>query len=432
MIHRILVALLAAAAPAVAGQNWPQWRGPLGTGVSPDARPPVEWSETKNVRWKTALSGLGHSTPIVWGDRVYVTTAVPYGEPVEPKPDSDPGAHDNLPVTRHHRYVAIALDRRNGKIVWKKTVHQDLPHEGGHESGSLASASPVTDGELVFAFFGSRGLFCLDRAGEVKWKRDLGDLQTKHNHGEGASPVLHGDTLVVNWDHEGESFVVAFDKRTGKERWKVARDERTSWTTPIVVVHDGRPQVIVSATKRIRAYDLATGKVIWECGGLSNNVVASPVAADGILIAGSSYVSKAMVAVRLEGARGDVTGTDQIAWTRERRTPYVPSPLLYGGAVWYLRHYQPTLSRVEVKTGMEPAGPFSLGGIGSLYASPVGADGRIYLTDLRGATLVISNAVEPKALALNRLDEPVNASAALAGKAIFLRGNKSLYCIAEE
>ena len=428
----LLLALLAL--PAVAGddaQSWPQWRGPLGTGASPQAAPPLRWSETRNLRWKIAPPGSGHSTPIVSGNRVYLTAAVSHGEPIaEARHDRAPGAHHGVPVTHRHRFVALAINRDDGSIAWQRTLLTELPHEGGHETGSFASGSPVTDGELLFAFFSSRGLFALDREGAVRWQADLGDMQTKHAHGEGSSPALHGDTLVVNWDHEGDSFVVAFDKRSGEQRWRVARDEGTSWATPIVVEHAGRAQVVVSGTKRVRSYDLETGEVIWESGGLSANVVASPVSGHGMVYAGSSYDTRAMLAIRLAGAQGDVTGTDQIAWVRTRGTPYVPSPLLYGDSLYFLHHYQGILSRVTATTGAEPAGPFRLG-LGNVYASPVAAAGRIYITDRSGTTVVISDAPTPEVLAVNRLDDSFSASAALVGRELYLRGEQSLYCIAE-
>ena len=411
---------------------WPQWRGPLSTGVAPHANPPVEWSESKNIRWKIALPGSGHSTPVIWGDRVFLTTAVPYGDTVKPKPGTAPGAHDNVPVTQRYRFAVLAVSRRDGKIVWQRTVHKELPHEDHHYTGSLASNSPVTDGEHLFAFFGSRGLYCLDLDGELLWKTDLGEMRVKHAHGEGSSPALHGETLIINWDHEGQSFVVAFDKRTGKQRWKVAREEVTSWATPIVVEHGGKPQVIISGTNRVRGYDLAGGNVIWECGGLSRNIVASPVAADGMVYAASSYDTQAMLAIRLDGAKGDITGTDQVVWTRKRGTPYVPSLLLYGESLYFLRHYQGILSRVNAKTGQEQHGPFRLNGIRNVYASPVGAADRVYITDRDGTSLVISHDEAPRVLALNRLDDSFSASAAVVGSELFLRGQQYLYCIAEE
>ena len=257
----------------------------------------------------------------------------------------------------------LAVDRRDGTILWQKTVREAIPNEGIHYTGSYASSSPVVDGEHLFAFFGSYG--------------------------------LHGDTLIVNWDHEGPSFLVAFDKRTGRERFKVARDEPTSWATPVVVEHRGKHQVIVSGTNRVRGYDLASGRVIWECGGLSANVVASPVAAQGMVYAGSSYDTRNLLAIRLEGAKGDITGTDRVAWTRHRGPPYVPSPLLYEDALYFIYHYQGILTRLHATTGEERPGPVRLRGLANIYASPVGAAGRVYITDLDGATLVITHEDNP-------------------------------------
>jgi outer membrane protein assembly factor BamB len=289
----------------------------------------------------------------------------------------------------------------------------------------------VTDGEHVFACFGSNGLYCLDLTGKQVWCQDLGDMQVKHGHGEGSSPVLHGDTLAVNWDHEGQSFVAAFDKSTGVQRWRVDRAEVTSWSSPIVVEHAGRAQLIVCGTERVRSYDLATGAGVWECRGLSHNIVATPVAADGIVIVGSSYEKRAMMAIRLDGAKGDITSTDRVMWRRQRRTPYVPSPLLYGKWLYFLNHYQGVLTRVEALTGAEPSGPFRIQKVFELYASPVGAKDRVYLSDRDGMTVVISHgAGVPEVLAYNQLEDGFSASAAIVGEEMFLRGSRYLYCIA--
>jgi outer membrane protein assembly factor BamB len=413
--------------------DWSSWRGPLGTGVAPQADPPIQWSERQNVRFKVAVPGFGYGTPIVHGDRVFVTAAEPFGPELTPVPDDAPGAHDNARVTQKHRFLAMAFDARTGEQLWRTDLHQQLPHAGFHQSSALAAASAVTDGEHVFAFFGSYGLYCLTVDGDLVWKTDLGDMDIKHGHGEGVTPVLHGDTLVVNWDHEGPSFVVAFDKATGEERWRKQRDEVTSWSTPITVEHDGRVQVIVSATGAVRAYDLATGDVIWSCRGLSHNVVASPVAADGFVYAGSSYEKRRMFAVELQGAKGDITNTDNVVWRRQRGTPYVPSPLLYGEWLYFLNHYQGFLARVHARTGREAHRPIRLPGMRAIYASPVGAANRIYLTDREGVTLVLAhpaNGAEPEVLARNVLDDSFSASMAVVGDAIYLRGRQHLYCLA--
>ena len=414
-------------------ENWPQWRGPLATGAAPHGDPPLDWDEDEgeNIRWKREIPGRGHSPPIVWGDYVFLTSAVAFGEALPPQPSTAPGNHDNLPVTHRHKFIALAVSRSTGRILWQKALREALPEEQGHYTASLASGAPVTDGTYVYAFFGSFGLYCLDFEGELIWEADFGTMRSRHGHGEGSSPALSGDTLIINWDHEGQSFIVAFDKKTGKERWKVLRDEVTSWATPIIMQHAGESQVIVSGTDRVRAYELSTGRVLWECGGLSANIVASPVPGDGMVYAGSSYEKRALLAIRLEGASGDITGSDKIAWTRSRGTPYVPSPLLYEGGLYFLSHYQGILTRVDAVTGEDRPGPFRLGAIKNVYASPIAAAGRIYITDLEGTTTVVAAGEVPRLMALNRISEPVSASAAIAGRHLFLRGEKHLYCLAE-
>ncbi len=412
--------------------QWSQWRGPLANGVAPLANPPVEWSEKKNVRWKADLPGRGHSSPVVFGDRVYVLAAGPVGAEQKAVHDSAPGVHDSVPVTRTNQYLVVALRRSDGHTLWRKTVREEWPHEGGHETGSPASNSPVTDGEFIYAFFGSRGLYCLDTNGAVQWQRDLGKMQTLHAHGEGSSPILHNDTLIVNWDHEGSSFLYAFDKLTGQQRWKVARDEKTSWSTPLVVEVDEQPQVIVSATKRVRGYNLATGRELWECSGLTDNVVSSPVCWRGMIIAGNSYYSQAMVAIRLAGAKGDLSNSTNVAWRLNRLTPYVSSPLLYDNTLYHVRHNQNILVRLNPATGEFRGEPLRLEGIRDfIFSSPVGAAGRIYITARDGTTVVLRHDQENATLAVNHLDDSFSASAALAGRELFLRGEKFLYCLGE-
>ena len=413
-------------------RSWAQWRGPLANGVAPHANPPVEWNEKKNIRWKIELPGKGHSSPVVFGERVYVMTAAPVGQAQKPVFDSAPGVHDSVPVTHTNQYLVLALRRSDGQLLWKRVVREAWPHEGGHDTGSPASNSPTTDGELLYAFFGSRGLCCLDLEGAVKWQKDLGKMQTLHSHGEGSSPVLYRETLIVNWDHEGTSFLHAFNKRTGEQLWKVSRDEKTSWSTPLVVEVDGRPQVIVAATKRVRGYDLATGAQLWECAGLTDNVVSSPVFTRGLLIAGNSYYSQAMLAIRLAGAKGDLTGTTNVAWTMNRLTPYVSSPLLYDDTLYHLRHNQNILVRLDPMTGRSRGEPLRLEGIREfIFSSPVGAAGRIYVTARDGTTVVLRHDRENATLAVNHLDDSFSASAALVDKELYLRGEKFLYCIAQ-
>lgn len=420
--------------PAASGDllhQWPQWRGPLANGVAPFANPPVTWGESNNLRWKLPLPGTGHSSPIIYGDTLYLLAAAPTGRKLPPVYDNAPGTHDSVPVTQVHQFLVFAVKRRDGKISWQKVVREEFPHEGGHYTGSLVSNSPVTDGERLYAFFGSRGLYCLDLNGDVIWQKDLGRMQTLHAHGEGSSPVLYAEKLIVCLDHEGNSFLAAFDKLTGKELWKTPRDEKTSWSTPLVVEHEGRVQIVVSATKRVRGYDPATGRQLWECAGLTDNVVSSPVYSQGMIIAGNSYYEQAMLGIRLAGASGDITRTDRVAWKLNRLTPYVSSPLLYGDTLYFLRHNQNILSRLDPQTGKPRGEPLRIPGISEIFASPVGAAGRIYIAGRDGRIAVLRHDRENALLAMNQLNDAFSASPALAGDALYLRGEKYLYCIAE-
>lgn len=420
-----------------AEKYWHQWRGPQASGVAPHGDPPTEWSENKNIRWKTAIPGQGHATPIVWGDTVFVTSAVETNKQIELAPIEEPrrrrGRRGRSAVPSSvHQFVIFAINRSDGSVRWQQTAREEVPHEGTHQTGSWAANSPITDGEHVYAYFGSRGLYCYDMQGNLQWEKDLGDMSTRRSFGEGSSPALYGDVIVVNWDHEGDSFIVALDKRTGEELWKVDRDESTSWATPIVVEHNGPPQVIVNATNRTRGYDLATGKVLWECGGMTANTIPSPVTANGIVYVTSGFRGNALQAIRLADAKGDITGAAAIVWDYDRDTPYVPSPLLYGDMLYFLKHNRGMLSAFNASTGEAYYGPERLEGISDVYASPVGAGDRIYISDRDGVTLVIKHGSTLEVLAENILDDGFNASPAIVGKEIFLRGNKSLYCIASD
>jgi outer membrane protein assembly factor BamB len=340
------------------------------------------------------------------------------------------GAHDNLAPERRQRFLVLALDARTGRTLWERAVSDEVPHEATHTTGSWASASPVTDGEVLIASFGSRGIFALDLDGSPLWQVDLGDMQIRHAHGEGSSPALHGDTVVVSWDHQGDSFVVALNRRTGEQRWRRSRDEITSWSSPRIVEHEGKAQVILAATKRVRSYDLETGETLWEVGGLSRNVVATPVATEGLAFVANSYDWRAMLAIRLS-ARGDLTGTPAVVWTRDRDTPYVPSPALADGMLCFIKHLQNVLTCVEAATGKVRFGPRRLPGVQGVFASPVIADGRIYVPGRNGVTSVVDLSEPYGTLATNRLDDSFSASPAVVDRAIFLRGEASLYRIEE-
>lgn len=403
--------------PDITLKNWHQWRGPLATGVAPQANPPLTWNDETNIRWKAQIDGFGHATPIIWNDAVFILTAV---------------AAENNPMESPIKYQALRLERSTGKTVWQKTLREEVPHEGTHRDASFASNSPTTDGEHLFAYFGSRGLYCLDFDGNLIWETDFGNMQTRRGFGEGSSPALHDNTLIINWDHEEQSFIVALDKITGKELWRKLRDERTSWSTPLIRVVDGKPQVIVSATNATRSYDLKTGDILWQSTGMTVNSIPSPVEQNGIVYVMSGFRGSALQAIRLTEARGDVTANDnQMLWGYDRDTPYVPSPLLYGDLLYFLKVNKGVLTVLDINNGSVAYGPQRLDEIPNIYASPVGAANRVYLTAREGATLVLENSPEYKVLAINKLDDRFDASAAIAGDQIFLRGQKTLYCIGE-
>jgi outer membrane protein assembly factor BamB len=401
-----------------AERYWPQWRGPHMTGVSTTATPPVEWSETRNVRWKLPIPGRGSASPVVWGDRVYVLTAI-----------SETGA--TAPGVQH-QFVVMAVDRKTGTVAWERTAHETAPHEGTHrENGTYASSSAVTDGEHLIASFESFGIYAYDMNGTLVWQTDLGDKRMRNQFGEGSTPALHGNTIVVNWDHQGQSFIVALDKRTGEERWRQNRDEIDSWFTPLIVEVNGRAQVVTGAMNRIQSYDLETGEVVWHTAGLTMNPIPSPVAADGMAILMSGFRGNSLKAIRLSEAKGDITGTSAIAWTYERDTPYVPSPLLYDGLLYMLKSNNGILSVFDAKTGAPHYLTQRLDAVPNVFASPVGAAGRVYIPGREGDTLVLKHGPAFEVLAVNALDDGFDASPALVDGEIYLRGYRNLYCIAQ-
>jgi outer membrane protein assembly factor BamB len=411
-------------APAPA-ENWPQWRGPDATGVSRSARPPLEWSETKNIKWKVEIPGRGSASPIIWNDRLFLLTAVPAAANAH----APLGGADPRPV---HKFTVLALDRRTGKVVWERVAKEEAPHEASHpENGTWASSSALTDGQLVIASFESKGLFAYDMNGTLVWQKDLGDKRMRNTFGEGSTPVLHGNRLVVVWDHQGESFIVALDKRSGNEVWRQKREEIDSWATPLVVEQAGRAQVITAGMNKVRSYDLETGEVVWHAPGTTMNPIPSPVFADGMVFLTSGFRGNNLKAIRLAGAKGDLTGTDAIVWTLDRDTPYVPSPLLYDGVLYLLKTNTGLLSAFDAKSGKPHFQVQRLEQAPEVFASPVGAAGRVYIVSRDGTTVVLRQGPAFEVLAQNKLADGFDASPALVGGDIYLRGYKSLYCIGE-
>jgi hypothetical protein len=287
---------------AAAAKNWHQWRGPHATGVSTTANPPVEWSETKNIRWKVEIPGRGSASPIVWGDRLFLLTAVP----TDITGDAQHAPRGGLTPRGIHRFMVMAIDRKTGKTIWERVAREQEPHEASHtDNGTWASGSPITDGERVYAYFESFGLYAYDMNGKLLWEKDLGDKKMRNAFGEGSTPALHGNTLIVVWDHlGGESFVAAFDKRDGKELWRMPRKEIDTWATPLVLEVNGRAQAIVPAMERVRSYDLETGQVVWESDGLTMNSIPSPVHEDGLVFLMSGFRGNDLKAIRVADAKG--------------------------------------------------------------------------------------------------------------------------------
>jgi outer membrane protein assembly factor BamB len=413
--------------------NWPTWRGPLGNGMAPKGDPPLKWDDKTNIRWKAALPpGKGSSTPIVWGDRIFVLATTDTGRQARPEdlPKPDPKFEvKTSPPTTYHHFLVLCFDRATGKELWRQIAAEAVPHEGHHQTHSYAAYSPVTDGERLYFSLGSRGVYCYDLDGKLIWKRNLGLIHSRLGWGEGGSPALHGDALVVNFDQEAGSFYACLDARTGATRWKVERDEATTWATPLIVEHKGRTQVIAPGTNHVRSYDLADGRLLWTGGPMTVNCIPSSVTANGVAYVMSGYRGAMAYAISLD-ASGDVG--DKLLWKYTRGTPYVPSPLLAGDRLYFTQGNEAILTCLDIKTGKPIIDRQRLPGVNSFYASPVCAAGRIYLIGRDGTTLVIKQADKFEVLATNQLDDPIDASPAIVGKQLFLRGQKYLYCIEDK
>ena len=420
---------LSAQAPASAPpaeRFWPQWRGPAANGISRHANPPLEWGEGKNIRWKVEIPGRGSASPVIWGEHVFILTAIPAGTSVA---DSH-APRGGVAPRGVHRYVVMALDRRTGKVVWERTAREEAPHEASHQdNGTWASASAVTDGQHVIASFESRGFYAYDMNGKLVWEKDLGDKSMRNEFGEGSTPALYRNRLVVVWDHTKGSYVTVLDKNTGKELWRVSRNEIDTWATPFVVESAGRAQVIVPGMNRLHSYDLETGEIVWHSEGLTMNPIPSPVGEDGIVIATSGFRGNNLKAIRIADAKGDLTGSKAIAWSLDRDTPYVPSPLLYDGFLYLLKSNSPILSVFDAKTGKPHYQLQRLDGLSEVFSSPVGAAGRVYVTGRDGNTVVIRNGGSFEVLAKNSLDDGFDASPALIDNEMYMRGYRYLYSI---
>jgi outer membrane protein assembly factor BamB len=409
---------------------WPEWRGPSASGVSRTANPPTEWSESKNIRWKVPVPGRGSASPVVWGNRLFLLTAVPVGL----AGDAQHAPRGGLTPRGMHRFVVLAIDRTTGKTLWERVAREQEPHEASHtDNGTWASSSALTDGERVYAYFESFGLYAYDMNGTLIWDKDLGDKRMRNEFGEGSTPALHGNTLVIVWDHlNGDgSYIVALDKRDGKELWRVPRDEIDTWATPLVLDVNGRAQVIVPAMNRIRSYDLATGAVVWEGDGLTMNAIPSPVHENGLVVLMSGFRGNDLRVVRVADAKGVIDGTSAVLWSFDRDTPYVPSPLLLDGILYFLKTNSGILSAFDVTSGKPHYQNQRIDGVPNVFASPVAVPGRVYVPGREGTTAVIKAGATFEQLATNVLDDAFDASPALVENTIYLRGLKNLYAIGQ-
>jgi outer membrane protein assembly factor BamB len=434
----LVIVLLSSAAllSATAGAaNWPQWRGPGGMGVSTEKNLPVEWSATKNIKWKTAIAGRGHSSPVVWGNKIFLTTAI--------EGDVVPGAKavthvveggqvflhpDSVGADRKHTFKVLAVNADTGKVLWEQTAWEGTPYDNRHRKSSFASATPVTDGSMVFAFFGSEGLYAYDMNGKLAWKADLGKLGTV-GMGTGTSPILHENLIILQCDEEmgAASFLVALNKKTGKEVWRVARKVQVSWSTPILVSTAKRAELITIGNEAVISYDPATGKELWRHKGVESNAIPSPVANQDMVFVSAGFPAKIAMAIRL-GASGDLTNSPNVLWKYAKGTAYVPSPILYDDYL-YLTTDRGILTCLDAKTGEVKYEGGRIPIPATFTASPVAFEGKILLTSEDGDTFIVKAGPKHEILGTNSVGEPVYASPAVSGQRIFIRGEKNLYAI---
>ncbi len=410
-------------------EDWPHWRGPSGNGIAAEgSNPPIAFSENNNLKWKMDIPGKGHATPVVWNNQLIVLSAVATDKDGKKPTSEDQGRRRGLSTTKIHQFVVMSLDAETGKVQWKTKVHETMPEESTHELSSWASGSPVTDGQFIYAYFGSRGLYCIDMKGKLIWQRDFPQMEKRKSFGEGSSPGISKDKVFLVRDHEGDSFIHAIDKKTGKDIWKLERDEPTSWSSPRIVEVNGKEQVIVSATGAIRAYDADNGDVIWHCTGLTLNVIPYPVIHNDIVFLMSGFRGNALIAVDLKQAKGDINGTDMIVWQHDQDTPYTPSPVLWDGYLYFLRSNNGILSCYNAETFEEVYSKERLEGIGNVYASPIGANNQLYFIGQKGKVYVVKKGSTLEILEKNTISGEYMSSPAIAGDNIYIRSYTTLYC----
>jgi outer membrane protein assembly factor BamB len=419
-----------------AADNWPQFRGPAASGVSAKSGLPDTWSAADRVAWKTQIPGRGWSSPIVWGERIFITTAIKEGGEIEPVKRGLYLGGDRPAPKEVHRWMVYCLDLETGRIVWEKEVHHGVPQHGHHLKNSLASETPVTDGERVYAYFGNVGLFCFDFEGKLSWSKRWESVPTRFGWGTAASPALHGERIYVVNDNEQESFLVALDKRTGERIWRVERDEKSNWATPFVWENEKRTEIVTPGTGKIRSYGL-DGQLLWELGGMSVITIPTPFAEHGLLYVTSGYVAdrrKPLFAIR-PGAVGEIsleddqTGNEYIAWCQRWAGPYNPSPVVYGDYL-YVLYDMGLLACYNAKTGEEVYGKRRIGpGARAFTSSPWAYDGKIFCLSEDGDTFVIRAGPEFELLGKNSLGELCMATPAIVGDGLIIRSESHVFRI---
>jgi outer membrane protein assembly factor BamB len=418
------------------GTNWPQWRGQQSSGVSEEKNLPAEWGPDKNIIWKTAIPGRGHSSPIVWNNRIFLTTSiegeiVPGAKAVHHVRKGETWVHpDSVAGDRKHTLKVLCLDRDSGKILWERVAFEGTVLDDRHRKNSYASSTPVTDGKFVYAFFEAEGLYCYDFDGKLIWKTSVGRI-AKMGMGPGTSPALHENLLFLQCDLEDGgpdiSFISAVDKRTGKEVWRVKRDQRKTHATPLVVRASDRYELIASGAETVVSYDPATGKELWRCDGVKGHAIPSPVAGHDMVFVSAGYPSKRAIGVKLGGS-GNLTDTSNVVWSYDKGTAYVTSPILYGDYVYFVSD-KGILTCIEARTGEIKYASGRVPVPASFSASAIAFDGKLFLTSEDGDTFVIKAGPNHEVIRTNSLGEVILASPAISRGRIFIRGDKHLYCI---
>jgi outer membrane protein assembly factor BamB len=398
----------------VYADNWGHWRGVDGNGMAVNVDPPTEFGPSKNLKWRVSIPGRSSGSPVVWEDQVFVVTAAPI-----------PGQGAKL------SFRVYCFDRETGKAVWEKTAIEAVPHAPTHSTNTFASASPCTDGQHVYAHFGSQGLFCYTMQGDLVWSKQFGKMTIRNGFGEGSSPTLVDDMIIVPWDHESGSKLFALNKLTGESIWEIKRDEPTCWATPLIAADStGRRQIVMNGQRAARGYDLLTGEELWKCGGQTQRPCASAVAKDGIAYVASGFRGSFVGAFDMTG-KGDLKGTQYVKWTSNRNTPDVASPALSENRMYYYKDKTGLLTCVDILTGKELFAAARIPGVNSTYASPVVANGFVYLTDRQGKITVIKDTDKVEVVATNELEEGVDATPAFVGNQLFIRSDSALYCFAK-